>query len=214
MTEPNLFQEVKEDLERQRLEALWKKYGFWVIVAAVGIVVSTASSTVYRSWKSDREIRLTEAHLAAAKPSVAPMESIRSFEAFAAQNPASGQGILALLRAGALAIERDDRAKAIELFDAVAANAKADPALRQLGTLFSVQAQLDEADPAQLSARLQPLTGAGSAWSFSAREALGYLALRAGEKDKAKEIFSALSQDALAPQSLSARATDILRILN
>lgn len=214
MTEPNLFQEVKEDLERQRLEALWKKYGFWVVLAAVGVVVSTASSTAYRSWKGDREMRLTEAHLAAAKPAVQPTESLASLEAFAAGIPGSGQGALALLRAGGVAMEQGEKARAIELFDKAAADAKTDPAFRQLGVLFSVQAQLDEGDPAQLSARLQPLTAPGAAWSFSALEAQGYLALRAGENEKAKEIFTALSQDDRVPQSLAARATDILRILN
>jgi hypothetical protein len=52
MTEHNLFQEVQDDLERQKLEAMWKRYGGWLIAAALAIVLATAGSTAYRSWTS------------------------------------------------------------------------------------------------------------------------------------------------------------------
>jgi hypothetical protein len=214
MTENNLFQEVQEDLERQKLEALWKKYGFWVVVAALGIVVATASSTAYRSWHADHEQRLTAELLSASKSTADAATNIDSLQKFAADNAGSGQADLALLRAGALAADKDDKAAAVKAFDQVASDTKADPAFRQLGTLLSVRAQLDNGDPAALSARLQPLTAEDAAWRFSALEDQAYLALRAGDKDKAKQIFTDLSQDARVPEGIAARATDILRSLD
>ena len=59
MTENNLFQEVQEDLQRQRWENLWKQYGVWIGIAALVIVMATAGSTYYRSWKVERDQRLT-----------------------------------------------------------------------------------------------------------------------------------------------------------
>jgi hypothetical protein len=214
MTENNLFQEVQEDLDRQRLEALWKKYGAWVVIAALGIVVSTASSTAYRSWTADHNQRLTSALLSATQASGDAAKNIEALQAFAGKNAGAGLADLALLRAGALAVDRNDSAKAVELFDKVASDAKADPAFRQLGDLLSVRAQMDKGDPATLSARLQPLTAPSAAWRFSALEDQAYLALRAGDKAKAKQIFADLSQNARAPQSITARAADILRSLN
>jgi hypothetical protein len=214
MTEHNLFQEVQEDLERQKLEALWQKYGLWIIVLALGLVVSTASSTAYRSWKADHDQKLTSALLSATQDSLDPAKSIDLLQKFAEENAKERLASFALFREGVLALDRDDKAKAIEAFDKVAADTHAEAAFRQMGTLLSVRVQLDSGDPADLSARLQPLTEARAAWSFSAREALAYLALRTGDKGKAKQIFTELSQDARAPQSIRMRATDILRTLD
>lgn len=212
MTDPNFFQEIQEDLERQKLQALWKKYGFWIILTAVGIVLSTASSTAYSAWKARHQQAVTMAHLSAERS--ASGKSLDVLQSFAAQNKGESQSSMALLRAGSLALNQGDQAKAISFFEEVAGDAKIDPAFRQLGALLSVQAQLDSGDPAKLSERLNSLVEKDAPWRFSARETQGYLALRAGDKAKAEKIFADLSQDAQAPQSLAARASDVLRTLN
>ena len=214
MTEHNLFHEVQADLERQKLEALWKQYGLWVVVVALGIILATAGSTAYRSWKISNDQRLTAELLDADKVGNDQLTSIENLEKFAAANSGANQADMALLHAGAIAIDKNDTAKAISFFDAVANDAKAEPAFRQLGDLLSVQVQLDTGDAAALSARLQPLTEERAPWRFSALEEQGYLALRANDKSKARQIFAELSQDARVPPTMSARAADILRSLN
>ena len=53
MTQHNtLFQEIDEDLDRQKMEAMWKRYGSWVIIFALAIVIVTAGTVAYNSWKS------------------------------------------------------------------------------------------------------------------------------------------------------------------
>ncbi|MFA4994482.1 MAG: tetratricopeptide repeat protein [Bdellovibrionales bacterium] len=214
MTDPHLFQEVEEDLERQKLEALWKKYGFWIIVAALGIVLSTASSTAYRSWKASHDAKVTTAFLFASRLLPDTSKNIEALQKFAEENAKESHAALALLRAGSLALRHNDRSKAIEFFDKVAIDTQADPAVRQLGALLSVQAQLDTGASAELAARLQPLADEDSAWRFSAREMQGYVALRAGDRAQARKIFIPLSQDVRAPRSIAQRAADILRTLN
>ena len=164
MTEHNLFQEVQEDLERQRLEALWKRYGAWVVAGALVLVLATGGETAYHSWKIARDQHVTSALLAATK-GAEPGKTVELLQKFAQENPNNAQADFALLRAGGLAADQNDRAKAVQLFDQVAGDAQADTALRQLGDLLSVQAQMDVGDPAALSLRLQPF----SAWANSAR---------------------------------------------
>ena len=55
MSENNIFQEIQEDLDRQRLEALWKRYGSWVLVGMFAIVLGTALWTAWHSWHSERD---------------------------------------------------------------------------------------------------------------------------------------------------------------
>ncbi len=214
MTDHNLFQEIQEDLDRQKLEAFWKKYGFWIIVAALGLVISTASSTAYRSWRDDRDRKQTTAFLSAASVRPDPAQTVAALQKYAGENAGANLASYALLRAGAAAVEKNDREAAIGLFDKAAADSSADPAFRDLGVLLSVQMQLDKGDPAALSSRLAPLVSEKAPWRFSALEAQALLALRADNKAGAKKIFTELSQDPRAPQSISARASDILRTLN
>jgi len=214
MTDNNLFQEVQEDLERQKLEAMWKQYGGWVLAFALAVVLATAGMTAFRSWKAERDQRLTSGLLAATEPTADVAKNIAALQSFADQNPGTNQSAFALLKAGALAADQNDKTKAAQFFDAASADAKADDAFRQLGTLLSVQTQMDGGDANALSARLQPLTADHAPWRFSALEMQGYLALRAGDKDQARRILTILSQDASAPKTISARATDILRSLD
>jgi len=214
MTEHNLFQEVQEDLDRQKLEAFWKKYGFWIVLVAVGIVLSTASSTAYRTWNSRRNQTMTSALLEAARATPDTAKSMDLFQRAAEKYQGKGHDVLALLREGSLAQSKNDKAKALSLFEKVASDAKADPAFRQLGALLSVEIQIDEGAPAELMSRLAPLAAEGAPWRFSAKEAQAYLALRMNDKAKAKEIFTSLAQTPDVPQSLAQRATDILRTLD
>ncbi len=213
MTERNIFDEAKEDYERQKMEALWKQYGLWVLIVALGIVLATASATAYRTWKNDHDQKVTSDFVAAAKPDADTAKSIDALQKFADANSGSNQAAFALLKAGALAADQNDKAKAVTLFDKVETDDKADMAFRQLGTLLSVEAQLDNGDVAVLQSRLQPLAEENATWHYSALQDEGYLALRANDTAKAKQIFTTLSQDARAPQSIAARAADILRSL-
>ncbi len=213
MTEHNIFDEAKEEYERQKMEALWKQYGIWVVIVALGIVLATATSTAYRSWKIDHDQKITNDFVAAAKPGADNAKSITALQQFADANGGTNQAAFALLKAGALAADQNDNAKAVTLFDKVEADDKADIAFRQLGTLLSVEAQLDSGDITALDARLQPLAVIDATWHYSALQDEGYLAIRAKDTAKAKEIFTILSQDARAPQSIMTRASDILRSL-
>ena len=216
MTEHNLFHEVQEDLQRQQMEAMWKRYGIWVVGAALGVVLATAGTTAYHSWKAERDQRLTAELLAATKGGAGEAKNIEALQGFAAkpENAGAAQAVFALLRAGTLAADANDKAKAIQIFDQVANDSTVDTAYRQLGDLLSVQMQLDSGDAAALSLRLAPLTEERAPWRFSALEEQGYLAIRAGDKAKARQIFTDLSQDTRAPHSMGLRATDVLRSLN
>ncbi len=210
MSDYNLFQELKEDLERQRVEALWKKYSPWIITVALGVVLATAGGSTYRSWKVGHEQRLTDALLVAKDGE----NKIERLSQFAEENPAETLGELALLHAAALALENNDVTKAGQIYEQISNDSTAKPAFRQMGALMAVHLRLDDGDPAELMSRLEPLVVEGAVWRYSAMQDMGYLALRAGDTVKAKRYFSELAQDARVPQSMGMRAAAVLRGLN
>ena len=79
MTEQNpLFQEIDEDLERQRMEALWKRYGSLVIAGAIAVVIGTAGMTAWNSWKTEKQQKATAsvAFFIAATQNHVPLTSV------------------------------------------------------------------------------------------------------------------------------------------
>jgi hypothetical protein len=213
MMESNLLQEIEEDLQRQRFEALWKRYGKHVIGLVLLIVLTTAAVTGYRSWRTRTEQSASTGLLAildANDPD--KTKEIAALEDFAREHPSANQAIIARLHAASLAFKDGKKDKALALYDAIANDASIEPAFRQLADLYAVQAQLDTGDPAALQARLQPLL-TDSPYRYSAKEFSALLALRAGDKAKAKQFYQELLQESDVPKSITERAQDMLRWL-
>jgi hypothetical protein len=215
MTQDNIFQEVQEDLDRQKLAALWKRFGWLAIVLALCIVLGTAG---YNFWNARKIAKNQEAtgQLIELLGEVGadPAGQIAALEAFASHYKKQTQAIIAELHVAAYAAKLRDDEKAMRIYDAIAGDEKTDPAFRQLADLLAVKMQLDSGDPAALQRRLQPLMAADAPWRYSAMESSAFLALRARDKDTAKKLFTQLSKDPKVPQSMSDRAADIARYLS
>jgi len=214
MTHHNIFQEIEEDLERQKLEELWKRYGSWVIVAAALVVLATGGITSWHTWRAQQQQKATAALASILDSGGDNARQIAALESYAEKNRNATQGVFAQLHAADLAAQQGDDKKAIALYDAIAADTRTDPAFRQLADLLSVRAQMDTGDPVALQKRLQPLLADNAPWRDSAMETGGFLALRAGDKPKAKQLFTELSQAPGAPPSLILRAADMARFLD
>lgn len=212
----DIFREVDEDLRRDQIMKFWKRYGSLVIGAAVLVVAATAGNVGWKHWRTtrmeERTAVLSEA-LAKLRPADenAQPDLKAAAEALSGASAKLGEGHadMARLYEAGLRAREGEKDKAIALYDQVAGTAGADPMLRDLATLLSVQLQLDTGDAAALRARLAPLLKAGNAWKASATEASGLLAARAGDNAGAASLFKELSEDSTAPQALRARATEL-----
>ena len=122
----------------------------------------------------------------------------------------AGYRTLARLRLAALRAETNDAPAALALWDQVAADAAADPLLRDLAGLLWAQHQVDAGDPAAIEARLRPLMGPNNPWRSLAQETEALLALRLGRADQARQAFRHLSADLAAPAGVRARAEALL----
>lgn len=212
----DIFREVDEDLRRDQIMTFWKRYGGLVIAAAVLVVAATAGNVGWKHWRTTRMEERTSVlsdALAKLRPAdeYTQPDTKAAADALAAASAKLGEGHadLARLYEAGLRARDGQRDDAVKLYDQVAGNGGADPMLRDLATLLSVQLQLDTGDAAALRGRLAPLLKPGSAWRASATEASGLLAARAGDNAGAAALFKELSDDTTAPQGLRARATEL-----
>ena len=214
MIESGLLQEIEEDLQRQKYEKLWKKYGHFVLGAILGIVLITAFVSGWRSWKTYSEQNASAGLLRFVEGETEDKaRQIDNLEAFARANPGTGHAVLARLNAAKIAFKEGKTEQAVTIYDSLANDASVETPFRQLGVLMSVQAQLDSGEPAALKERIAPLMADG-AWRVTAKEFTALLNLRMDDKEAAKNLYSEIAQEKEAPESVIQRANDMLRWLN
>lgn len=206
MTETGLLQEIENELQRQHYEKLWQLYGKYIIGGAFAIVLATAAYTGWRAHRNSVEQTDTSVYLTHASDiSKTPEQKIAAYLDMAQKTKTEGPAVFARLQAAAIALRQDDFAKAGEILNALATDAKVDTVLRQYADLLYVQSQMDNGDPAVLLARLQPLMH-DTAWRAAATEYAGYLTLKLGKKAEAQALFAKLADSPEAPTTLAERA--------
>ena len=217
----DIFDEVDEDLRAERAERLAKKYGWVVIVAAVAVVAGATAWQFYLRWQASRDAAVATSYMAAlqaiqAAPSLntdVQTAQIAPRDAIASSAP-DGDRTLARLRAAGLAADAGQTAQALARYNAVAADPKADTLLRDLASLLAAMRDLDQGDPAVLTARLEALAVPPNPWAPLAIEQLASLDLRLGKTEAAKARLKSLAADVTAPAGVRARANALLTSLD
>jgi len=205
----DIFQEVDEDLRRDRTTQFMKRYGGIFATALVLLVAATAGWQAWQAWqKSQRETETGKLVSALSQASAGPQKAAEALSAYAGSAPAN-LAVLARLNEAALRAEEGKTAEAVAIYDSLAASSTTDSIYRDLATLLAVMRQMDTGDAKQLQARLQPLTEEANPWRFSAREMTALLAGRAGDRERARTLFQQLADDSLAPSGVRSRAADL-----
>jgi hypothetical protein len=210
---PDIFDEVEEDLRAERTRKLAQR---WSGVAVGVMLVALAATGGWQAWRWHETRQAAAAaetyltlHRSTEREGADLGTAGNGFAALSRESP-TGYRTLARLRGAALKAETGDAAGAQALWNQVATDNEADPLYRDLATLLSVMNGLDSGDPAQLAARIAPLTAEGNPWRASAREAQALIALRRGANDEARRILEALAVDQGAPQGVRERAQRVV----
>lgn len=211
----DIIREVDEELRRENWEKLWKKYGKLAIAAAIALVLGTAAVVGWREF--DRSQRMAAgdrfgAVIADVENTKDPAQAADMLAAYVADAP-DGYATLARMREAKLRADAGDREAAVAIYDMLAVDSAAEPLFRDLAALYSVRMQVDSGDPITLNARLSPLAADGNPWRYTAREMQAIVAMNSGDITAAREIFTRLADDMDTPDSLRARATEMLRAM-
>ena len=211
----DIFREVDEEVRHERMFKLWRNYGSYVIAAAAAVTLGVAGGVAIKEYLQSQRLAEGAAFTAAVEllDDGQPQLAVQRFAALA-DDAGGGYAALASLRWAQALSAAGDIEGALEVLERLAADDGADRALRDLAGLVAVFHLMDSAAPDVLERRLEPLMKDGSPWRASARELAGLVAFRRGEPDRAREIFSGLTADALAPPSVRNRAAEFLAILD
>jgi hypothetical protein len=209
---PDVFDEVEEELRRDRAEKLWKKYAPHLIAAAVALVAATGA---YSFWQDHQRKRLeSSAQRYAVAGDLIAADRDRALTELRglAQDGAGGFAGLARLKEAALVAERDP-AQGLALFRRVAGDSALDAELRRTAAAMAAILSIDTAPRAEAEQSAKDLQAAGSPFRNAGREIEALAALRAGDEARARDIYRAIADDLAAPSGLRQRAAEMLAAL-
>jgi hypothetical protein len=210
----DIFQEVDEDLRRDKATEWWKRYSLFIYAAAAVVVLGVAG---YKGWQAyDLKLRGERSDgYAEALALIDSGEEAKAREALAALSDPTGDGyaLLAALTEAQLAAEGDDAATAEQIWQRLANDGSSSEAMTQLGALLAVLRKVDDGDPAALRGELLSLAGPEAPYRFTALELLAVLALREGDQEAAREHLIKITDDPAAPNGSRSRAAELLASL-
>ncbi len=202
----DIFQEVDEEVRRERLKKLWERYGNLLIAACVLIVAGVGAWRGYDYWQAKKAGQTGAAFEQAATlaESGKHKEAEAAFARIAADGSA-GYRVLARLReAGELA--PTDKAGAVKAYDALAADKSVGQMMQDLAAVRAGYLLVDIAPYSQMLSRLEPLTGSDRIFRHSARELLALSAWKAGDVSAARKWTDMMMADPGTPSGTRSRA--------
>ena len=209
----DIFDEVSEDLRRDRLQDAWKKYGKYIIAIAILIVVATAGNIAWREYSQTRlEERADQLDAAAAMVREGRTEQALASLEELAETGDEGYAVLVRLRQAAVLMQQGQRDEAIALYDRLAEDPGTDPLYAGLAVVLSVMAQADSGKPVELYKRLAPQLAEGQPWRLTGLEVAAALAFKYNDPPGAAIHLRKILEDPSAPLSLRRRAEELLRV--
>lgn len=206
----DVFDEVEEELRKERYKTLLRQWGPWVGAASAAIVLSVAGYS-YWDWRTSASAAAASDEYMDAAAALAEgdlQQAEAGFAALAESGP-RGYAALALLRQGEIALQRGDASEAGRLFE-LAGERAPEPTTRQLAQYKAALARFDELSYDDLTIRLAPLTEGAAPFGPLARELMATAALRDERWDEARRMYDLLAVSLSAPPGVARRAAEAL----
>jgi hypothetical protein len=208
----SFINEVSEEVRRDRMFSLWRRYGGLVIGAVVAIVIAAGVKT-WLDHNAQAEAEAVGGALIAAGEGT-PEAAAAALTALAAETGNKGAAMLARLNAGAALAEAGNREEAAKAYDGVAADPGADPLLQDFAAFRAVMLRSEEMAADALIGALSPIANGTGPYRLLAMEAQGFAHLKGGDRQAAVAAFQAIYLDEQTPQGLRQRVEAVLTTLN
>lgn len=208
----DIFQEVEEEVRKERYEKLWKKYGNYIIAVAVLIVAAVAAFQAWQRYDQTRRESVSD-QFQQASQSAASGNYVRAETEFAAiaKNAPSGYSDVAKLRLAGVYLAEGKRDQSVALLREL--TRLSDPILSSAARLRLAWTLADASPKNEITGIIQPLMAKDNPWRFSASEVIAYIDLKDGARNQAISEYQQIANDPAAPNLLRQRAGGIAEFL-
>jgi hypothetical protein len=205
----SFIEEVSEEVRRDRLYALLKRYG-WIAVLLIVLVVGGAAWSEWTKAKTRAAAEnLGDAMLAALElnDSAARVTALKAIAPEASPN--AGQPVLDFMLAAQQA-DAEDAAGAAETLNALAVNGEIPEIYRQIAAFKALGLSDDSVSPAEKRSQYEALAQPGAPLRLLAMEQLALLDVQDGEIEAAIAMLQSILDDAQVSSGLQQRASQVI----
>lgn len=212
--EDAFIREIDEELKNEKIKKIWDKYGLFIIIFVVVAVFSAVSFESIKAWQDKRNQEMSDTFAYAL--------NLQNQGRFAEADEVltslkdSNRGIyanIAEMQLANLAIEQNQTDKAVKILEEIVHNENFNPQIRDVAILKLASYKLQNAPAQEIEDLLSPLVLNQNTWMNTAQELLAMLAMREKNFSQALKIYQEISSSPSAPDSLKARAQDMVNIL-
>lgn len=206
MSNETIFREVDEELRGDRLRALWRRFGPYVIGAAVAVVLLVAANEGWSWWQNSNAARSSDQFYGALE--LAENGDIAGAQAALNDVVAQGSGgypTLARFRQASLLARDGKTQEAVAAYDTLATS-ETNPRLRELALVMAAYLLVDNGDVSAVLQRVGGLAVPDNPMRNAAREAIGLTQYKAGDLSAAVATFGQILADPVVGQEARSRA--------
>jgi hypothetical protein len=200
----SFIDEVSDELRRDRLFALMRRWG-WVAVLAVVLIVGGAA---WNEWRKASQNARAEAFGDALRAATGDADRLAAIPARGAEQRA----VVAMARAGAL-IGQDDTDAAVATLAAMADDPEIEPLYRDLARLKAMSLDPAWPGPEARAAVMAELSAPGAPFRPLAMELAALELLAAGDREAARVAFDRLAEEPELPRNLAVRVAQMRAVL-
>lgn len=211
MSETDSFiDEVTEEVRRDRLFAMFRKYG-WIGILGVLLIVGGAAWNEWQKARAEAAAQSFGDKVAAALANNEPAARETALTGIEAGGP--GRAVVLAFLASAEAEKAGDKDKAVATLKTIADNGGLSQTYRQLAELKMVMIAGDSMNAGERDTILSSLASPGGTYRTLAMEQQALIMVGAGKVDEGAKLLSQIREDAEATQSQKARIDQILATL-
>ncbi|MFV1498116.1 hypothetical protein VWY34_15700 [Phaeobacter sp. JH20_02] len=203
----SFIDEVTEEVRRDRLFKILKRYG-WIGGVAVVLIVGGAALREYNRAQTEAAAQALGDQMIAALDSDDSAARANALDAITAET-AGGDTVLKLLQAGALA-DAGERAAAVERLNAVASNGEMPVIYRHIATFKALGLQQDSLPIADRRIQFEALAQPGAPLALLAQEQLALIDIEDGNAEAAITRLRDIIASAAVTSDLKDRASQVI----
>ena len=203
----SFIQEVSDEVRRDRLFTLLRRWG-WIAALAVIALVGAASWVAWQDRQSEIAAQTLGDEIYDALEAAGEGEATDALASVDAGD-AEGRAIAAMILASEQ-LDAGNPAQAAQTFEAIADDASLPGIYREMARLKALMLPLEDADPDAQRAALETLANPGAPLRMLALEQIAMIDAAQGDTESAIETFGLIAEDAEATLSLRRRAVTMI----